>query len=577
MSLRRTIERLKEFSFEPEDRKEDWYSKAKEGVRFLCDNVRSGEIVVYATVSAHTYVHAVLAPSAHLQPPDFGDLRHMDVPADRSWVVQHVSGGGKPDRVYLEDPMGDTRCKSLAGGEKLVFRRAFHGVSDHENTVEISQKFVHCLNLHLLADRNAYCRLDDKGDVEEIIKITKVAKGRHILGGVIVTVRADCLYEYMVLGGYGLVTKYDFTRYQPGNFSTWASGTYGADQTDSYQHSYGFGPSASFVHGAMVMLPPITYEDVVARYVEGRDGGEKQYATFKIKDWRNDRLAEIRCAPENMTNYFAATPGLPFEVSPAFFRPEVLLKYKADPEKYTIGDRTIACRNSWHLSTYDINEEGQVHTYIVYLSHLPYEEQLYWQSFNEWPKSGISQRAFETDFEGTWSTAYDPLPSVKRQVEALDRAMPDWWKPRGETLTQVVHLPASESSSEWADEIMRMDQLLVEGFQVVSLRKLLSERGQPFEASWASLRLLQELLVASGEKVEDARSVLEPLKTLHQLRTKVKGHSAPSERRALESQARSEHGTFRRHFEHLAAGCDASMRRITALLAPGLLEPPADK
>ena len=115
---------------------------------------------------------------------------------------------------------------------------------------------------------------------------------------------------------------------------------------------------------------------------------------------------------------------MPWKISPTFFRPEVLQKYKADPEKYTIDGRSINCRGAWYLTTYDINEAGQVHSYIGYLAQLPYEEQLYWRSFNEWPKGNISKRAFQTDILGEFSKEDDPLAELKRQVEVLDRAPP---------------------------------------------------------------------------------------------------------------------------------------------------------
>jgi hypothetical protein len=91
----------------------------------------------------------------------------------------------------------------------------------------------------------------------------------------------------------------------------------------------------------------------------------------------------------------------------------VLLKYKADSEKYRLQDRSISCRGAWHLDTYDINEAGQIHTYLIYLRNLPYEEQLYWKAFNEEPKAPISKRAVATDFEGSWDLEYDSLQSLK--------------------------------------------------------------------------------------------------------------------------------------------------------------------
>lgn len=138
----------------------------------------------------------------------------------------------------------------------------------------------------------------------------------------------------------------------------------------------------------------------------------KQYASFLTQDWKNKRLTEVSCAPDAMASYFVKDSPLPFETSPVFFNGAVLDKYIADPEKYSLEPRSISCRNAWHLQTYDVNTDGQVHTYLKYLGDLPYSEQLYWKAFNERPKSPISRRAFKTDFEGQWCDDPDPLRNL---------------------------------------------------------------------------------------------------------------------------------------------------------------------
>jgi hypothetical protein len=87
---------------------------------------------------------------------------------------------------------------------------------------------------------------------------------------------------------------------------------------------------------------------------------------------KNGVIREISCAPGATANYFTES-DLPFELSPAFFSPEVLRKYKADSDKYSLAGRSISCRCAWSLQTYDVNEAGQVHTYLVYLRNLPYD------------------------------------------------------------------------------------------------------------------------------------------------------------------------------------------------------------
>jgi hypothetical protein len=249
-------------------------------------------------------------------------------------------------------------------------------------------------------------------------------------------------------------------------------------------------------------------------------------------------------------------------VSPAFFRPEVLLRFKSNPEKFTLEDRSITCRSAWHLKTYDINEAGQVHSYIGYLADLPYEEQLYWQSFNEWPDGSISERAHKTDILGEWDTAYDPLNALKYTIRELDKSPPEWWNPRGEALSDATRYPATDSPKEWADEILALDQLLVEGFLDKPLRVLAEAASCKLEQNWRSLKLMQEILVAKGLSETEAKAVMAPMQKVHSLRTEVKGHATTDKKRKAEIDARTKHGSFRAHFTQLAAECDKALNEV---------------
>jgi hypothetical protein len=309
------------------------------------------------------------------------------------------------------------------------------------------------------------------------------------------------------------------------------------------------------------MRTSLTPQAITNQWKNAIDPSNKRYETFKIQDWKNKRLVECSCSPNAISNYFTKSEK-PYEVSPAFFRPEVLAKYKADPEKYDLDDRSIGCRNSWYLKTYDINEAGQVHTYIVYLSQLPYEEQQYWRSFNEWPKEPISRRAFQTDFEGTWSTEHDPLADIKQLIDELDRRNPSWWKPRGGELVRAVLYPVTDSAKEWGDELLALDQLIVEGFVVKELRILAKRLGTELQKDWGSLKIVEMMLPSLGIPADQAATAMAPLRTLHTLRTKVKGHAVPGERRALEIAAKTEHSTYRAHFQALSRECETALQKI---------------
>ncbi len=541
-----------------------WLLDAEGAIEFLKNNATCEELVIYASAGA-VLIHGVLAPTAQVTPADQTDLLGAHVMSDDSWCIQKSWGGGQGHRIYLEPPLTHPGCKSLVGGEKLIFRRSFTGVDTGPAPIELSQKLVHSLELYWVPERSAYSRLDSKGDVEDVIRVIWLKAPESETGAVVVTILIKELATYMALSDLSLVIKFDFTRFEPDNFAGWAQDRQSSRKlVPDLFYNAGRSTNASYANGCMILRAAVTVDELIQQWKEEEDPTRKQYATFKIQDWKNQRSVETSCAPEFLSNYFTQSDK-PYEISPVFFRSDVLARFKNDPEKYDLTDRTISCRNAWYLKTYDINEAGQVHTYIGYLADLPYEEQLYWQSFNEWPKAPISKRAFENDFQGQFSSEYDPLQMIKYKIRQLDEAPPPWWKPRGSDLLDAARYPATDSVSEWGDEILALDQLLVEGFLQRPLQKLAAEAGRMIDKQWQSLRLLQDYLEAQGCNAEEAKVVMEPLVRLHKLRSVLKGHGAPSERTAASKQARTEHGTLRAHFTALAGECDATFIRILAV------------
>ena len=541
-----------------------WLSNAEAGVAFLQQNLGADRLVVYASLP-HVLIQTVLAPRRRLKEPNRQHLDNSLVRIDESWLIEHASVGGDRNRVYLSSPFDQHPV--LKGGEKLIVRRNWAG-SDSVTT-ELSQKLVHALELHYVDERQAYCRLDAQGDVEDVIAVVDVPDERPGESVTAVTINAQELYEYALLAGMGLVVFFDFTRYRRGDFGGWNDPQRFEHRASHLSYNGGVQPGVgSFVNGWQVALPPVTRVQIIKRYRDSIDPAGKRYTEFIALDIRTDRIVEVTCDPLRLANYFQPHSDLPLQMSPAFFRSEVLHKYKADPDKYQLTDRSLGCRGSWHLTTYDVNDADQVHTYLRYLSDLPYEEQLYWRSFNERPKAPLSRRAFLTDFMGEFATDYDPLSSIKAKTERLDTHPPDWWTPRGDPLRQVVHYPVTSSQSEWAEAILALDQLVVEGFRTSKLRGITHSLGAAPDKEWGSIKLLTECIEHSGATAEQAHAAMQPLRDLHRLRTVTKGHAAKGEKSHAASDALREQGTFRSHFESLATGCDHALQTVIEALDP---------
>jgi hypothetical protein len=528
----------------------------QEDVReFLKENAREHDIVVYASLQ-HTFIHAVLVPNSLLHPVDADDLLKWSANPTETWNIWSTQ-----DDIGLSPPLDHPGSKTLKGGEQLIFTRFFEGRISRKSYVEVLQKFAHIFDIHYVPEQDAYCRLDEHGDVVELVKVTSIPEKRESRAGRFVTIDRKLLDEYMVLTDSSLVQLFDFTRVNFEEFVGWSDDR---EETriangDLYGRLTIDPGNGSYFRGFQIIRSRSTVQSIVNRIWESE--GERQYASFIAVDWKNKVVKEISCDPKCLGNYFTKS-DLPFEVSPTFFKAEVLSKYKSDPEKYTVRERSISCRGAWELQTYDINEAGQVHTYLIYLSRLPYKEQLYWKSFNEEPRAPISKRAFKSDFEGEFWDQYEPLSSLKHRLHQIDKRKVAWWTLRSGDLMERVHYPATPSPDEWADEILALDQLLVEGFEEKWLRQRAVMLGRAPEQQWRSLKLLEQCLVGLGFEEGHAARIVAPLREVHDLRSKLKGHATDNARRELRSKAISEYGSYRAHFTSLCGKCDSSFEQI---------------
>ena len=442
-------------------------------IDFLRKNALTDELVVYAS-GEYTFIHTVAVHNDRLFPVDKNDLMGWNLNPYRS-IAGYVTGGGRDD-VWVERGLSGTGTKTLEGAVQLIFGRTFEGCTGPgRNYLELHQEFTHLAGIHWRSEMRAYCRYNAHGDIEPVVSITTCeGNGR---GTSLVSFKWKPLEEYLAASNASLVRMFDFTLLRRSNFSGWSE-----DPPEDFQDTHDFffkrkvnGGSAAYTRGVQIIPARRPQKVVFTRILDGWfDEKNKEYAEFITYDWRNSRITKISTNPSATANYFNAEGNsLPFELSPAFFRPEVLLKYKADREKYTVGERDVSCRAAWHLEGIDLNEAGQVHAYICDLRRLPYSEQLHWQSFNEPPKTGISKRAVINDFQGEFVSFEEPLRKVLSIVRRWHDNKVPWWTLRDERLLERVNTPLTASRDEWAEAFMDLAKLVVEGFETRAIRERL--------------------------------------------------------------------------------------------------------
>ncbi len=506
-------------------------------------------MVIYAS-GEYTFIHTVAVPNERLTPLDQQDLMQWSLNPYTS-IASYVTGGGRED-VWLERGLSATGTNTLKNAVQFIFGRTFEGWTGPGRTYyELHQEYAHLAGIHWRPEKRAYCRFNEHGDLEPVVSVTsREDKGSNMT---LVPFMWGPLEEYLAASKASLVRMFDFTLLRRSGFSGWSTGPeQEINESPDFFYRRKIMPGyAGYTRGVQILRPRRSPHAIFKSITDGWFGTKnKQYAEFIAYDWRNKRVTKISTDPAATTNYFQAERNsLPFELSPAFFRPEVLLKYKADSEKYIVGERDVSCRAAWHLEAIDVNEAGQVFAYICYLRRLPYGEQLHWLSFNEQPKASISKRAVINDFKGEFVSFVQPLQKVLSIVRRWYHNKVAWWKLRDEKLLEHVNTPLTASRDEWAEAFMDLAKLVIEGFETKTIRARLDAAHVPYEKEDRTIVLLEKLLSKADSSVEAQK--LTGLRTVQLLRSKAKGHAGGSEAQQLAQDALMEHETFANHFQHV--------------------------
>lgn len=558
---KKLIEAIVKLDEVPEDPQafSEWI-QAEAHLSFLRQNARDDEVVIYAS-GEYTFINAVAVPNDRLTPVDREDLMGWSFNPYKS-IASYVTGGGRDD-VWVERGLSGTGTKTLKDAVQLIFGRTFEGWSGPgRNYYELHQEYAHLAGIHWRPEKRAYCRFDEHGDLDPVVSIaSREDKGSNVA---LVSFKWEPLEEYLAASNSSLVRMFDFTLLRRSGFSRWSNESEQEfEKSDHFFYRQKVMPGyAAYTRGVQIIRPRRAEKAIFTGITNGWSGQKnKEYVEFIAYDWRNGRIMKISTDPSATANYFNAKGNsLPFELSPAFFRPEVLLKYKADRDKYTVGERDISCRAAWHLEAIDVNEAGQVHAYICYLRRLPYTEQLHWLSFNEPPKASISKRAVINDFEGQFATFMEPLRKVLSVVRRWHEEKVAWWTLRDEKLLERVNTPLTASRDEWAEAFMDLAKLVVEGFETKSIRAQLDAAQVPYDNEDKTIALLEKFLNKSETSGEVHRLV--GLRTIQLLRSKAKGHVGGSDADQLAHNALMEHETFANHFRHVCTQVSDDLETI---------------
>lgn len=557
MRIKDIKEYLKEEEQIPEDpgERKKWF-EMEDALIFLL-RAREGVVPMYIS-GKDISVYSVVVPEEKLIGNYIDDLLNWEIVSPVVYSYATSSKG-----AFLCDPMDCAEPKILEESTPVFFIRE---CNNHTVTsFEINQKISHILEICWSEKRKAFCKLDELGDT---IEIATIEDDDSLT---LCTLKKEDLDLYLYLSKSVLIRVFDVKRTSedfdfPDEDSV--TKTYKNPHEETFAklttHYNDKGKlTIAYLKGFQVIRNRIPDDEMMKR-LGGKE--DRDYESFLILDWKNKELKEWPSDPKKIGNYFIDS-DLPFETSPAFFRSEVLAKYKQNPDKYTIEYRKINCRGAWSLR-YDINDEDQVFVYIKDISHLPYKEQQYWKSFNEKPKVGISKRTLRTDFEGKWDMEYDPLTSFKDilenfpDIKVKGKNIPLWKMPNLPKTRDIhfLNYVVTDSTKEWEDQISAIYQILIEGLQAKNI-KLIANNLECREKGLKSVKQLIKCLEALNIHEETIDIIVMPLFELIDLRSKLVAHTTSKEYPEEDLKVQ---------YRNLLEKCDKSMRKLADLINQGV-------
>ena len=554
---KKLVERLAELSNAPDDMLYKKWLGADDLLSLVRENIDQEELIIYAS-TIPIYIYSVLVPNENfVSKVNFQDLLRWSCnPYDQA--ISYVWDPNQRN-IRIDRGIGPAGADALKNGKSLIFGRSFDGLKNtDQNYIELLQEYAHLNDIHWRPEHKGYCKFDQNADVINLVSLTKCQETDMSL----VTFLRQPLEDYLIVNRYTLVRMFEFQLYQPnwsGGWSNCKESTIKVDSNFFYRRT-DVKDQAAYIRGVQLFNSNRSKDEVISAILHPQEEPAR-YVEFSVLDWRNAKFTEISTDPRQTTNYFQAEANdLPYETSPAFFRPEVLSKYKADSDKYAVRDRRIECRSTWSLQ-YDVNKANQVFVYICYLRRLPYQEQLYWKSFNVEPITGISKRAMESDFEGRLSENQSPLTTLFTILDQWNRAKVGYWKLRDPNLLDRVSVPYAGNRDEWSRAFVELSKLVIEGFDVKFVRNALREMNLSYEPDDRTLSLIENYLSHHGD-TENRCVKLEGLRTAQRIRSKIGSHVQGEDAEKLTKNTLEHHDSFTAHFNSVCEQIINELRQV---------------
>jgi hypothetical protein len=455
--------------------------------------------------SAHGTLFSALIPNTHVKAAL--DNMGWDLMIGQGTPGISISfGGGKEERAYHR--LGD-----YGGIEPLVLVRDFHGL--RPSYPEISEEFRLFHNLFHDTRTNTYLKFTDSGDEEEVIRFRD--------GGV--QIRLKELRQFLAIKEMHLALYFDLRRHSPESLATLNPDGHSVvfrNELMRYEVVLGeltFGSDGERTFSRLIgkkLIPPLPKEQSNFWPYEQR----KSHAEFIVGVDAAGEPVLFSSDPDKLSNYFTEVPGAPHYLTPIFFKREVLAKYFAKPTRYEVTDGRLTCAGLWSVQI-DTEFKDHVAVFLGDLGRdLPYDDQLYWKTFNLPPQGNISATNFKRSFLAQFTDPEHPELVFKAKYERFRKGWSkrfgwDLLKPLGAEdahLFSTLRVPLQDEQGEFDEQVLALTKILVDSLNERELEGAIP----PQPENTKGISKLKVYLESKG--MPDAQQQIKFLRNLQSLR-----------------------------------------------------------
>ena len=450
------------------------------------------------------------------------NFRIEDALNNNSWDL--MIGSGMPGCVTYSHRDSETKYFRFGdddGIEPLVLCRDFHGIKP--SYTEILEEFRLFHNLYYDSKNNKYLKIDEDGNEEDIILIDDKE----------VKIKLKEIKQFIAFKEMHLAIYFDIIRYS--NETLEELGIIETHETQKKEkmlhHLYVEKWDYSMTDSRKT-LSMLNGKKLIAGVSKDKSGiwpyeKQKEYADFIIGVDENGENITYSCNLKSLANYFGANPGAPHYLTPVIFRREVLNKYYANPEKFSIGDGYLRCSGLWNLRM-DNNHEKYVMVFLGDLGQdLSFKEQLYWKNFNIAPDGvRISNVAWKRGFQAEFA---DPEKADLLFKYKFELFQSNWIKKFGWPLFKplaaedqhyyrALRIPLTNDQAEFDQQVLALAKVFIDSLNEESLRKFIPAK----EKDEKGISKFETFLTVQG--LTDFQQHIKFMRDFYDLRSSGVGH-----------------------------------------------------